>query len=71
MFVFARGIYLLLRNDEIPTRLGVMLQALKSLGFFNFVRKWGGGGFDINFRKIGGAREKTNFLKRFIAISIH
>jgi hypothetical protein len=43
MFVFARGIYLLLRNDEIPTRLGVMLQALKSLGFFNFVRKWGGG----------------------------
>ena len=69
MFVFARGIYLLLQNDEIPIRLGVMLQALKSLGFFNFVRKWGG--FDINFRKSGGAREKTNFLKRFIAISIH
>ena len=33
--------------------------------FFNFVRKWGG--FDIHFRKSGGAREKTNFFKRFIA----
>jgi hypothetical protein len=35
------------------------------LGFLNFVRKWGG--FDIHFGKSGGAREKTNFLKRFIA----
>jgi hypothetical protein len=28
-----------------------------------------GGGFDIHFGKSGGAREKTNFLKRFIAYS--
>ncbi len=37
------------------------------MGFLNFVRKLGG--FDIHFRKSGGAREKTNFLKRFIAYS--
>ncbi len=36
--------------------------ALK-FGFLNFVRKWGG--FDIHFRKSGGAGEKTNFLKMF------
>jgi hypothetical protein len=40
--------------------------ALK-FGFFYFVRKWGG--FDIHFWKSGGAREKTNLFKRFIAYS--
>ncbi len=65
MFVFARRIYLRLQNDDFPPLLGVI--QLLSLVFLNFVRKWGG--FDIHFRKSGGAREKTNFLKRFIAIS--
>jgi hypothetical protein len=61
MFVFARGIYLLLQNDEIPIRLGVMLQALKSLGFFNFVRKWGGGALTSIFGKAGELGKKLIF----------
>jgi hypothetical protein len=65
MFVFACRIYLRLQKDEIPSRFEIL--SVKVWFILNFDRN--GGCFDIAFLKNEGAIEKTNCIKKFIAIS--